>query len=289
MKRVLSGKYKIQALILMAVLLLTACGSASTAPKQESSTSATDASLTVTCLKAGAADAFVLISDNHVTIIDTGLDKKGEKLVKFLDEQGITRIDEMILTHFDKDHVGGADHVLENYEVGTVYTTYHSKESDDITEYLNALKAAGMEETEVTETISYEADGISFTIYPPKARTYLEKESNNSSLAIKVTFGENSMLFAGDAEYERLSELMSIDEIRGCTILKVPHHGRFNDNSRAFIEYVNPEYAVITSSKADPGDQEVLDALDSIGAATYFTKDGAITISITANKVDFQQ
>ncbi len=272
---------KIPALILIVALLLTGCGRASIP--------AADTTLTVTCMKGGAADAFILTSENHVTIIDTGLEKKGDKLVDLLNEKGITRVDELILTHFDKDHVGGADHVIENFEVGKVYTTYHSKESDDITEYLNALKAAGMEETQVTETISFEADGISFTIYPPKVSNYLEKDSNNSSLVIKVSVGENSMLFAGDAEYERLAELIQTEGIGNCTILKVPHHGRFNENTKAFIEYVNPEYAVITSSKADPGDQEVLDILDSIGAKTYFTKDGTITISITSNNVDFQQ
>ena len=214
------NRMKILALVLLTtlVMLLTACGStqqqasteestneqAATSQTVDSSTTG-DTSLTVTCLKGGAADAFVLVSDNHVTIIDTGLDSKADKLVDFLNEQGISKIDELILTHFDKDHVGGADHVLENFEVGKVYATYHSKESDDITDYLNALKEAGMEETQVTKTITYEADGISFTIYPPQATSYLESESNNSSLVIKATIGDNSMLFAGDAEYERLS------------------------------------------------------------------------------------
>ncbi len=247
-----------------------------------------DTTLTITCIKGGAADAFVLISDNHVVVIDTGLDKKADKLVEFLNEQGVTKVDELIITHFDKDHVGGADHILNNFEVGTVYTTYHSKESDDITAYLEALENCGLEETTVSENLTFAADGISFTIYPPQSPVYYDSTSNNSSLVIKVSLGENSMLFAGDAEYERLSELLKTEGL-GSTILKVPHHGRYNANTEAFIKYVNPQYAIITSSNGEPEDQEVLDILAANGTKTYLTKDGDVTITMTADGVEISQ
>ena len=249
---------------------------------------ALDTTLTITCIKGGAADAFVLISDNHVVVIDTGLDKKADKLVEFLNEQGVTKVDELIITHFDKDHVGGADHILNNFEVGTVYTTYHSKESDDITAYLEALENSGLEETTVSENLTFAVDGISFTIYPPKSPVYYDSTSNNSSLVIRVSLGENSMLFAGDAEYERLSELLKTEGL-GSTILKVPHHGRYNANTEAFIKYVNPQYAIITSSNGEPEDQEVLDILAANGTKTYLTKDGDVTITMTADAVEITQ
>jgi beta-lactamase superfamily II metal-dependent hydrolase len=247
-----------------------------------------DTTLTITCLKAGAADAFILMTEDHVTIIDTGLDSKSDRLLNFLNEQGVTRIDEMIITHFDKDHVGGADHVLDNFEVGTVYTTYHSKVSDDITNYLIALKNAGLQETEVSEVTSFHVGDISFTIYPPARKKYSEKTSNNSSIVIKVTLGENSMLFAGDAEAERIEELLATEDLQS-TILKVPHHGRYAENSAALIEYVNPEYAIITSSKSDPEDQEVLDILAQNSVTTYLTRDGTITIEMTSTDITITQ
>ncbi len=247
-----------------------------------------DTTLTITCIKGGAADAFVLISDNHVVVIDTGLDKKADKLVEFLNEQGVTKVDELIITHFDKDHVGGADHILNNFEVGTVYTTYHSKESDDITAYLEALENSGLEETTVSENLTFAADGISFTIYPPKSPVYYDSTSNNSSLVIRVSLGENSMLFAGDAEYERLSELLKTEGLES-TILKVPHHGRYNANTEAFIKYINPQYAIITSSNGEPEDQEVLDILAANGTTTYLTKDGNVTITMTCDNIEIMQ
>ncbi len=251
-------------------------------------TDSQDTTLTITAIKGGAADTFVLISDNHVTIIDTGLDKKADRLVDFLKEQGVTRVDELIITHFDKDHVGGADHVINNFEVGTVYTTYHSKESDDITAYLEALHANDLTETTVRDIVFYEADGVSFTIYPPRAEAYAEKISNNSSLVIMVSLGENSMLFAGDAEGERIAELLNTDGLQA-TILKVPHHGRLAYNSEDLIKYVAPKYAIITSSKNEPEDQQVLDYLEENGVVTYLTRDGNITITMTSTNVSISQ
>ena len=233
-------------------------------------------------------DAFVLMNGEHVTLIDTGLDKKADKLVEFLKEQGVTRIDELIITHFDKDHVGGADYILSGFEVGTVYTTYRSKDSDDIISYDEALSAAGLTETVVEEITTFTADGVSYTIYPPQSRMYADSISNNSSLVIKVSVGENSMLFAGDTEFERIRELMGTPGLES-VILKVPHHGRLAANSRQFIEYISPEYAIITSSESEPADQEVLDILDSLGVTTYFTLDGNVTIVMTSSDITVTQ
>ena len=257
-------------------------------PAVETDTSDIASSLIITALKAGAADSFVLLSENHVTVIDTGLDKKADDFVSFLKEQGVTRIDELIITHFDKDHVGGADYIINNFGVENVYTTYHSKDSDDITEYLEALEAKGLTETTVTEKTTWTADGITYTIYPPEKTSYADSESNNSSLVIRVTVGENSMLFAGDAEEERIAELIKTEDL-GSTIIKMPHHGRLASNTSELIDYVNPEYAIITSSKGEPEDQEVLDMLTANGTKTYLTRDGDITIILDETGVTIMQ
>ena len=247
-----------------------------------------DASLIITALKGGAADSFALISENHVVVIDTGLEGKADKLVEFLKEQGVTTIDELIITHFDKDHVGGADHIINEFEVGKVYTTYHSKESDDITEYLAALEAAGLSETTVTEEVSFAADNVTYTIYPPQSTSYADSESNNSSLVIRVAAGENSMLFAGDAEAARINELLATSGLES-TVLKIPHHGRLETNTAEFIEYIDPDYAIITSSNSEPEDHEVLDILADNGTITYLTKNGNVTIVMDDNGIAVTQ
>ena len=247
-----------------------------------------DAKLTITAIKEGAADAFVLMWDGYVAIIDTGLENKADKLVDFLTQQGVNRVDYLIISHFDKDHVGGADHILKGFEVGEVYSTYRSKDSDDIESYMSALEAAGLTEKVVKEVTAFEEGGVSFTIYPPRFNEYAEKTSNNSSLAVRVSVGENAMLFAGDAEAERIKELLATEGLES-VILKVPHHGRLAANTEALIKYVSPKYAVVTSSSSEPEDQEVVDILKANGVSTYFTKDGNITITMTASEVEIDQ
>jgi beta-lactamase superfamily II metal-dependent hydrolase len=230
----------------------------------------------------------VLIGENHVTVIDTGLDEHGQELVDFLKDQGVSRIDNLIITHFDKDHVGGADYVVNNFDIGTVYTTYKSKESDDLDSYLAALSAKGLAETVVTEEVSFEADGVSYDIYPPQSTAYEKSQSNNSSLVIMVSVGDNNMLFAGDAEKDRINELLAMEDIQA-EILKVPHHGRYEKNMAALVEKVSPEYAIITSGTIEPEDAEVMQILETAGVTTYLNREGNITITMSSDNISITQ
>lgn len=99
--------------------------------------------------------------------------------------------------------------------------------------------------------------------------------------------GDNSFLFTGDAEAERLSEILH--QTKGeYLFLKVPHHGQFNRNTQKFIKHINPSYSVITCSEKNTADEETLNILENIGSAVYLTENGNVkavsdgkTISIT--------
>lgn len=247
-----------------------------------------DSEITITAFKCGKADAFLLRTANHTVVIDTATEKKGDNFLELIDEQGIDTIDEIIITHFDKDHIGGADQIIRSKKVGKVYTTYLSKDSDDITEYYKALKEKGYKDLIVKDVISFKEDGVVYTIYPPEAVNYKSSLSNNSSLAIKVQCADKTMLFTGDAEEERINELISTDGLE-CDVLKMPHHGRFKKNLDEFLNRVNPKYAIITASKKDHEDAETVGLLDNKGVETYITRDGDITITMNAEGITIEQ
>ena len=275
--------------LMAALLLLTGCGrNTEKVNDAQAAGEVAYGALEITAISGEAADAFVLMGENHVTVIDTGLEEHGEELVDFLKKQGVTRVDNLIITHFDKDHVGGADHVIDNFDIGAVYTTYKSKESDDIDSYLAALSDKGLAETVVTAETSFETDGISYDIYPPQSTAYEKNQSNNSSLVVMVSAGENNMLFAGDAEKDRINELLTMDDIQA-EILKVPHHGRYEINTQDLLLKVDPEYAVITSSTEEPEDTEVIQILESAGVTTYLNRLGDITITMSADDISITQ
>ena len=107
---------------------------------------------------------------------------------------------------------------------------------------------------------------------------YGEDDDNNHSLVIRIEHGENRLLFTGDAEQLRLQELLDTPELKGpYRVLKVAHHGRWNDLSGAFLDYARPECAWITCSKKNPADPQMLKALTERNIPTYLTVDGDIT------------
>ncbi len=244
--------------------------------------------LTITCLSVGSADAFIFHTSNSTVLIDTGLKKSYKDIQSTLDEMGISAIDAMILTHFDKDHIGSAAKLLENYDTKQVYTTYLSKDSDMVDDLMEALETQKIDHTIVNEDTTLEMDGVTYTIYPPQRSAYDKDESNNSSLCILVTDGERKFLFPGDAEEDRITELLSMEDLE-CDVLKLPHHGRYEDNLDALIAKVNPTYAIITSSEEEPADDIVLELLRQRGIETFLTIDGTVIFSTDGTDITWQQ
>jgi len=256
-------------LVLAALVTLGACGAA---PAESAGTE-----LNVYCFSAGKADAFLLWTEDSAVLIDCGEKGFGQTILEKLTELGITKLDYLIITHFDKDHVGGAATVLDGIEVGTVLQTGTLKESSQVEKYLAALESAGLTAVTVGETMTFTLDGVSYTVDPPRKQSYDESESNNASLIVAVENGENRLLFLGDAEEERLEEFLA-GSWGTFDFVKLPHHGRLDARTAELIEATSPAYAVITSSEEEPEDREVLDLLDAAGTVTFLTRTGPVLV-----------
>lgn len=230
----------------------------------------------VVCLNVGKADAFLLLSKNSTVLIDTGLDSSGKDILSYLEKENITTIDYLIITHFDKDHVGGADQVIEEMYVKNVLQSHFHKNSDEYKEYVITLQDKKMTPIIVTKDLSFTLDGIHYSIFPPQKDSYTDKDSNNSSLIVRVVHGENSFLFTGDAEEERLLEFLSSNPAT-TTFLKVPYHGHYLSILPSFFQAVSPKYAVITSSEEEPEDQKTVEELQARGCQVYLTREGTVT------------
>ena len=240
----------------------------------------------VTFFKAGKADAAVIQDAGAVVLIDTGLQKNADELIESLEALGVDKIDFLIVTHFDKDHVGGAAAILAHFDVGAVYQSNCPKDSDEYEAYVEALAAAGLEAVTVTDTAALSVAGLSISIDGPAQEEYKNDPSNNSSLIVTVTYGDNIVLFAGDAQDARLSEyLEDYSRAGGNLILKVPYHGRWQTMLPAFVQATSPDAAILSCSKSEPEDDEremTEELLESVGAAVYRTFDGDITLTLDA-------
>ncbi|MCR5625762.1 MAG: MBL fold metallo-hydrolase [Lachnospiraceae bacterium] len=242
--------------------------------------------LNIYCLDADKADAFILYSGNrNAVVIDCGKKKDGEDITEYLKEKGLDHVSALIITHFDKDHVGGAYEVIMNNDVENVYTTYMSKSSKRIDDYNDAMELRNKEEIVVRKEITFEVDGTTYQIIPAGKPDYAKDDSNNSSLVIKVTNGEHSMLFTGDAQEERISELVNRTDLKS-EIIKMPHHGKYEANLDFLLNAVRPKYAVITSSEKEPADPVTLKLLEQHNIKTYNTVDGDIEIEFIGDRTN---
>ena len=266
-------------LAVILALSFTAC----TAPIPEE-----DPDLRITIPKIGKADSIVITGSSECVVIDTGESDDYYEIESNLQKLGIESIDHLILTHFDKDHIGSAPMIMENFVVDEVLMpdyTGNNQEYDLLMEFLEKDTVAYRY---ITKTESFSSCGCDFVIYPPYLDTYADSNDNNHSLITAVKAGSNSYLFAGDAEEERLTEIMA-ENIGEFDFLKMPHHGNYNKKLEAFIASVDPGYAVITCSDKNPPDKKTLALLKASGVKVYQTKDGDITILNYKDKIGIIQ
>lgn len=230
----------------------------------------------ITVLRIGKADAILVQSAGKTVLIDAGEDEDedADEILALLAKKSITALDLMIITHFDNDHVGGADGVLEGIPVGQVYDADYENTKDEYKQYVKALEATGVPRFRVRSETVLDLGGMELTLLPTQMET---DDDNENSLVISMTDGEHWFLFAADATDTRMQELM--DEGLGeHDVLKMPHHGRYYDNLDAFVAMVGPQVAIITDSSKNPADKKTLKLLKEQGIETLQTQDGDIHV-----------
>lgn len=230
--------------------------------------------LKVTFFDVGKADAIVMQTETGTVVIDCGEKGDGKKIASLLEENGRTSIDYLIITHFDKDHVGGAPKVINNFEIKNIISPDYEGNNDEYKKYVKTVNEKNIQPQRITEDFSFTLDDVSFTVYAPQNTYYGEDDENDFSLVTKAVHHKNTLLFTGDAMEQRLEEIMDMGK---CTLLKVPYHGRKLDNLEGFLKSVQPKCAVVCTSNSEFSgkSQDILAALKIPVYSTCFN--GEIT------------
>ncbi len=243
--------------------------------------------LNFTVLKAGQADAIIMQTQNRSIIIDCGEKDDGDEIAEYLQEENITNVDYMFITHFDKDHVGGFPEVMENVTASNIYVPEYEGNNNEYETYLKTVKEKNLTITKLNKNTSFTVDDVLFEVSTPKKKTYSEGD-NDFSLVISVKHGQNSFLFAADAEAERLTEVISEFGMQ-YDFLKVPHHGKYNKNTKRFVTTVKPAHSVICDSEKNPAEEETISILEFVGSEIFSTKDGDVSVISDGNKIEITQ
>lgn len=236
----------------------------------------------------GKADAIVLRTTEHTVIIDTGEKGDGKDILEYLSENNITEVDYLFITHFDKDHVGGATKVINNIKINNIVTPDYVGNNSEYQSYMKAVSEKNITPTKLTQNMNFSLDDVSFEVFPPMKKSY-DEDDNDFSLVISVIDGDNKFLFAGDAEEERIDEIFTQIKDLQYDFIKIPHHGRNSNNSKKFLEAINPQYAAITCSEKEPADDEVIDVLKSLYCETYYTTKGEIEVLSNGKQIQINQ
>lgn len=227
-------------------------------------------------LDVGQGDAIVIEASNNTQILIDGgsgkniLDKLG-KYMPFYDR----KIELVIMTHPDKDHMGGLVEVLKYYQVGEVLQTGIFCDTAICEEWdkLISEKNIPVKYAEFGQKIT--TRGIDVAVFYPfeNFKDKKVKNDNDTSIVIRVETGGNSFLLMGDAGFGLENELMSNNINIESRILKVSHHGSKNATSNDFLQAVMPEAAIISVGKNNYGHpaDELLNRLKNMNLEIFRT------------------
>ena len=241
----------------------------------------------------GQGDSTLIVTPQRKNILIDGggsetYDVGKNILVPYLLDRKVTKLDYVIISHFDTDHVGGILTVLEELDVKKVIIGKQYEICDNYKEFLKIIRQKDIlvKQVQKGDKINIEKN-VQIKVLFPKEKMIEENSLNNNSLVFKLMHKDFSVLFTGDIEKiaeERIVKLYSKSEILKSTILKVAHHGSKTSSTQEFLGLVQPKIALIGVGKNNlyghPND-DVIERLKNINAKIYRTdNDGEIMIDV---------
>lgn len=221
-------------------------------PQQVTSLSKADFSkgLKVHYIDVGQGDSTLIETPGGKTVlIDGGPPESGVELLDYLNENHIDKIDLLIATHPDVDHIGGLVDVLKQIKVKKVLDSGKLHSTRTYRNYLKAIRHKKIP-FEIAEQNEYIQVDSKLVIQVLNSFDRHKKDNNEASIVLKMNHGDVSFLFMADAEIEQEKELMKQHDLEA-NVLKVGHHGSNTSTSRAFVEAVQPETAMLTYSRTN--------------------------------------
>lgn len=231
--------------------------------------------LRVTILDVGNGDCILIENGGDAVLIDTGGHSRSQHVLTVLREHGVQRLKAILVTHTDIDHIGAMDEILDAYDVEAVWKPLVDPEKCPknriYTDMMSAIRQHNI-------PVQYPAFGKTCDIGNAKLTVISGLnpvpygDSNDDSVVSQLTFGDHTLLFMADVGSRVENRLLHTLESLQADVIKVAHHGSSTSSSEAFINAVDPRYAVITCGLGNLSKhphEETLEILNKVGATTY--------------------
>jgi len=245
--------------------------------------------LVLTCLDVGHGQAILAQMPGKANyLFDAGSWYKsnvGQRIVApFLDYIGISKIDAVIISHNDTDHINGIPEIVEHCKVRNVYVNdafFRETDPWPTAAFLDkSLRQRGIEVRTVKKDFNLAGSDHVRILWPSKEiPEYQRLSDNDTSLVLLIEFGGKKILLPSDIEKFAQQELLRMFPNLKADVLLVPHHGSANTMAADFLEKINADVLIYSCSRRSYERQQIINPTNN--AKTFYTpKDGAVTVHV---------
>lgn len=201
--------------------------------------------LSVHIIDVGQGDSILIKTPLGKNILVDAGDENSDYIVSnYLKKNKVKIIDIIIATHFDSDHIGGIDNIINDFSVKKVYAPNHTTNSNSFNNFINTLsnKNIKLDFLSRNDTINLEKD-IIINVFSPH---FMSENKNENSIVFSLDYKDKSFLFTGDMEKPNELDVINSYDLEEIDFLKVAHHGSYTSSSDEFIKEVSPDISVIS-------------------------------------------
>ena len=232
----------------------------------------------------GQGDSTLIICDGKTMLIDAGDDSQGTAIQNYLQKQGVKRLDYLVLTHPDSDHIGGAPVIITKFDIGQVFMSDYTKDNKTYEKLVKALEYKRLAYQTPEVGSEYALGAARVRILGPAGKY---GNPNDASVALMIQNGDNRFLFTGDAQEDAEEDMAELSGDLSADVYHAGHHGSKTSTSEAFFERVRPSCAVISCAEGNSYGHPHAQTLNTFrmnGVKVYRTDEEGTIIAVSDGK-----